>query len=551
MVTNLFEYYLTQKKEILMKNRCLLLTLSLFITTLFQTGQTQKPAKTPIIHKAHLAAGWYPQNKEILIKSIDDYLKIAQQEFYVANDPYKVKALIVPHASHYFSGLAACTAYQSLLTSKNQKNTRINKVIILCPSHTKGFYGIALPNYDFYETVLGKIEVDQTSINNLKKQNLFNEDEMVSNTEHAIEIQLPFLQQTISNFKIIPLIVGAITISDYDLVAQELKKVIDDTTLIVISSDFIHFGSNFNYKPFDKNILYQIKQTDSLAIQAINKQSFSEYNQVMINTKATICGHGPIKILLKLLEQKLFGKINTQLSCYYTSPQLENARKKNRNVINVKSLMKHVPDEKMQHSVSYASLIFNAQDLNELKKEDLLTGYEKKTLLKLARNCIKNALEGNPINEALLYPIKTLALSQISGAFVTLNKKDDILRGCIGRIITTDPLYKTVAEMSKASAFKDSRFSPLTKEELKNVVIDITVLTPPQKVENYNKIVLGKHGIILKKEGLSAVFLPQVPLSFGWNLNTTLEHLSLKAGLSKDDWKEECSFEVFEGFEIK
>jgi AmmeMemoRadiSam system protein A len=133
---------------------------------------------------------------------------------------------------------------------------------------------------------------------------------------------------------------------------------------------------------------------------------------------------------------------------------------------------------------------------------------------------------------------------------VTLNKKTGALRGCIGRIITSQPLYKTVVQMARAAAFHDSRFSPVKKEELDDLIIDITVLTPPKRVASYNDIKLGKHGIILKKGFKRSVFLPQVPGTFGWDLTKTLEQLALKAYLKRDEWKN-STYEVFEGFEFK
>lgn len=503
------------------------------------------------IHKAHLSDGWYSQNRQTLVQNLSAYLNIAKQHFPIVCDSNTVKALIVPHAGLYFSGLCGATAYQSLIENNNRKNQTIKKVIILAPTHTKAFHGIALPNYNVYKTVLGEIEIDKNAIKKLKN-NLFKIDKQAHEQEHAIEIQLPFLQQTIQTFNIVPLIVGQIAKNEYDQIIEKLKSIIDENTLVVISSDFVHCGKSFNYTPFNENIFYNIKNVDSLAIEAISNLSSTEFSKVIQNTKATICGHEAIKILLKLIEQSTWPKINPpNLACYYNSAQLQIAKKDNKNSINTTKLLQTVSDPAMQHSVSYASLVFSNQDLSKLKKQDLLTGYEKKALLNEARNTIENNFESDKIAQNLLYPIKSAALSQKAGAFVTLNKKDGNLRGCIGRIITPDPLYKTVAAMSFASAFQDTRFNPLTKDEFNDVIVDITVLTPPKQIQNYKDIILGTHGIILKKDGLSAVFLPQVPGGFGWDLQTTLEHLSQKTGLPKDGWKQNCNFEVFEGFEIK
>jgi len=151
-----------------------------------------------------------------------------------------------------------------------------------------------------------------------------------------------------------------------------------------------------------------------------------------------------------------------------------------------------------------------------------------------------------------MYPILSAGLKQMTGVFVTLHKNEK-LRGCIGRVLSDDFLFKTVALMAQASAFHDDRFSPLTKDELDDVVIDITVLTQPRKVSSYKDIQAGRHGIILKKikkDGsvTSAVYLPQVSQMFGGDVEKMLSSLSRKAGLSDDAWREEgIELEVFEG----
>ena len=525
--------------------------------------------KTEIIHEAHLSSGWYPQNKEKLEKEIKNYLSIAKQHFSVPVESKNIKALIVPHAGTYYSGLCAASGYQTLLEKGlrssigveddtilniESKNKKINNVIILAPSHTSAFKGVALPDYTKYKTTLGILNVSKKSIKKLGENDLFKTNKKASEKEHSIEIQLPFLQCTIEEFSIVPLIIGQINNEELDEITNQITKIIDDKTLIVISSDFVHHGSRFGYNPFTENILHSIRQVDSQAIEAITKQSFEKFNSMISRTNATICGQSAIKILLKLLEQKTLNNIEIKLGCYYTSPQLE-ASKKDR-IIRVKKLLENISDMKAQNSVSYASLIFSTKKhdkaFNVFDKGKLVTGYEKLALLNLARQTIQNSVEKtHQVKEVLLQPIKSSGVTQANGAFVTLNKKNGNLRGCIGRIVTSEPLYKTIMEMAKSASFHDSRFSPLKKEELTNILIDITILSKPREIENYKEIELGKHGIILNKNHHSSVYLPQVATGQGWNLETTLQHLSQKAGLKKDAWKKDCSFKVFEGLEFK
>ncbi|KKQ33475.1 MAG: hypothetical protein US49_C0001G0155 [candidate division TM6 bacterium GW2011_GWF2_37_49] len=510
------------------------------------------------VHMANLSSDWYPQQSESLEKELNAYFEQAKRDFNIVVDGDKIKALIVPHAGYYYSGLCSACAYRALLDKNGDKNKHISRVIVLCPSHRVFLNNIALPDYNVYQTCLGQLDVDTQAINILgKSSSVFRTHADAHNIEHAIEVQLPFLQKTINNFKIVPLIVGHLTQDSFHEAAMAIKKIVNDATLVVVSSDFTHFGKTYEYLPFSKLVFHQVRYLDSLAIQAITGLSGYGFEQFLHDTHATICGQMPINVLLGLSSLGVYKSLNSRLACYYNSAQLKKAI--NGNVINSDILLNPVSDLECEGCVSYASIIFTEHAVGELSREDVLSDYDKKSLLKLARQVIVNAfrLDIDKIPEHLIYPVITPTIQLASGAFVTLNTKNGDLRGCIGQIWANKPLYQIVAEMALASAFNDSRFSPLKKEELDNIVIDITILTVPRKVGNYKEIQIGRDGVILNKIDASgqvkatAVFLPQVPGQFGWNLATTLEHLSQKAGLGKNDWQHDCEFEVFEGFEIR
>jgi AmmeMemoRadiSam system protein B/AmmeMemoRadiSam system protein A len=503
----------------------------------------------PIIHTTQLPAGWYAQETAQLHKEIDTYLAQAQQYFPYALTTTPV-ALVVPHAGHAYSGLCATSAYQTLLEANNKPNTTIKRVIILAPTHTTFYNGIALPDYTVYRMPFGDIQLDSQAIKSLsKKDAVFNTFAPAYTTEHAIEIQLPFLQRTIASFKLVPLIVGHITDEQIFQAAEALKKMLSPDTLLVISTDFTHHGASYDYNVFDSNISANIRVLDATAIRALAEPSFETFETFLRQTSATICGRDPLRILLTLLETGALGKPRAHLTCYYTSTQLQYAQK---NGFDANKLFQNPPDTQAHTSVSYVGLVYAPEQAH------FLTGYEQLSLLKLARNTIANAFEHDADKrEKIALPLISPGLLTATGAFVTLTTKSGDLRGCIGNITTDKPLYSTIVAMAQAAAFNDTRFTPLRKDELDTIVIDITILTRPVKVASAEDIIIGKHGIILNKKGesgntiASAVFLPQVAREQGWNLATTLEHLSQKAGLDRNAWKTDCDFEVFEGFEIK
>ena len=539
---------------------------ALLFVFLVACGKNKAPKEHPlIIHNAHLDAGWYPHNPLHLNAALDTYFTQAQKTFALSpTHGTAVRALIAPHAGMAYSGLCAAAAYQTLYEpshdkKKVEKNRTIDRVIVLAPAHTDFFHGVALPSFTIYRTPLGDIPLALDALSLLQKSPGFRPGDHTYEQEHAIEMQLPFLQKTIADFELVPLIVGSINKEEeLYFILQGLKKIITPTTLLVISSDFTHHGKSFDYNMFTHHISAQIRMLDSLAVQAICKRSFEDFQKVLFETDVTVCGQNPLKILLGLFTLNILPPLTPHVACAYTSAQLAQAISQSLE-IDTKKLLQIPSDEQSQHSVSYVGIVFTDPIPTAHQSNDFLTGYEKQSLLSLARITLENSrlpLE-EQCAEQYLIPLLTPSLQKNAGAFVTLNTRAGELRGCIGTLTTNQQLPTTIITMTRAAAFKDHRFLPLAPTEVDNVVIDITILTPPVSVASINDIIIGKHGVILNKcdeHGTlkaSSVFLPQVPVGQGWNREKTLEELSKKAGLAKDAWKDGCSFEVFEGFEIK
>ena len=178
----------------------------------------------------------------------------------------------------------------------------------------------------------------------------------------------------------------------------------------------------------------------------------------------------------------------------------------------------------------------------------LLDDDEKKALLKFARGSIKQVLDtGRALPADSFAKEATENMKRKMGCFVTLNLKDShALRGCIGEIVAQRPLYQAVTALAVHSAFKDERFFELQPYEFDMITIEISALTPAHRVASWRDIEIGRHGMTVSKKGRMAVFLPQVAPEQGWALEETLTHLSLKAGLGRDDWREGAEFTVFE-----
>ena len=486
--------------------------------------QKQKPAK--VILQSSLAGSWYPADAETLREQIKGFFDKAQVQH--VND---VIALILPHAGYQYSGRTAASALKT--TSKKYK-----RIVIIGPSHTTYLEELlSVPRVTHYQTPLGQIPLDVDFINKLLRFSMFRNIPQTHKYEHSVQIELPLLQFQQQNFKLVPIVAGSCSINTIDKAAAVLSSLVDDETLVIASSDFVHFGPNFGYTPFKQNIAEQIRKLDMGAyecIAALDSKGFLEYKQ---KTGATICGYIPIAILLSMLPNDA----KATLVEYTTSGQLTGD---------------------FTNSVSYLSAAFSGswQKRPQVKpqtKNLKLTGKDKKQLLTLARKSIAYALQrrrvpqaselGLTINDAMRAP---------RAAFVTLKKVPDpnkvlgpqnpTLRGCIGDIFPQRPLYSSVITNAINAAFNDRRFLPVTQTECNDITIEISALTTPEPVASPNDIRIGIDGVVLNKNGRSAVFLPQVAPEQGWDLNQMLTQLSLKAGLPADAWKTGADFLVFQ-----
>jgi AmmeMemoRadiSam system protein A len=165
----------------------------------------------------------------------------------------------------------------------------------------------------------------------------------------------------------------------------------------------------------------------------------------------------------------------------------------------------------------------------------MISKTQQQELLKIARKTIESYISSGTVPD---FKITDPALKEKRGVFVTLNK-GHLLRGCIGYIMPIEPLYLAVSKMAIEAATGDPRFPPVTKDELDKIEIEISVLTAPERAKNPADIILGTHGVIVRKGGCGGVFLPQVATETGWSKEEFLNELcSQKAGLPESAWQD-------------
>jgi len=499
------------------------------------SAREMSPAKTEvpaapmkgneIILESGLSGKWYPADGNALRKQVTELFQKTN-----VNSSDSCLGLILPHAGYQYSGGVAAMGLQSL-------GKKYKRIIVIGSSHYVFMEDVlSVPRATVYQTPLGEVPLDVEFINKLLSYPMFQAVWQVNQYEHSTQIEIPLLQCVQNDFKLVPIITGSCLPQTVSKVAAILKNLIDRDTLVIASSDFVHYGPNYNYIPFKENIPEQLRKLDMGAYDYIAKLDSNGFLKYRSDTGATICGYIPIAILLSMMDKN----IEAKLIKYDTSGAIMGD---------------------YSNSVSYLAIAFygtwdiGAEVQPEVNSE--LTAAEEKQLLALARKSIVYFLDNQDVPELSDLNITvddTLKIPR--AAFVTLNKivktnlvgprKNTELRGCIGDILPRMPLYKSVMHNAINAAINDRRFYPVSRNELDDIEIEISVLTVPRYISSPNEIRIGVDGVILDKDGYSAVFLPQVAPEQGWDVDEMLTNLALKAGLGADAWKQGASFKVFQ-----
>ncbi len=463
---------------------------------------------TPIFtQKANVAGQFYPGDPGELKSLIARYLKEAP----VPSRKGVPGALISPHAGYIYSGPVAACGFKALDGFKPRT------VIILAPSHYSYFEGAAIIKKGFFETPLGRVTIDSELAEKLISLTpLVKELPAAFEKEHSLEVQLPFLQYTMKDSVIVPVIMGNMEFKECAEFARALADLfVPGKMLIVASSDMSH------YHPYD-----EAKGIDAQAVQFIKAMNTEGLSRALGTKKCELCGAGPVMTTMLAMKKLSF---QPEILRYANSGDTAGSREK---------------------VVGYTSVLFwkekNKKEAHSMKDRDFLNSEDRKTLLAMARKTLEDYLKSGTKPEFFKDTPVPENLKKEAGMFVTLRKGGD-LRGCIGYIIGREPLYLAVSELAISSATRDPRFPPVKYDDLKGIHIEISVMSPLKRVQSADEIELGKHGVYVKKGYYSGIFLPQVATEMGWDKETFLRNLCAgKAGLPQDAWKDrETELNVF------
>ncbi len=464
-----------------------------------QPAQARTAPAPQRVREPAVAGLFYPGDPKELSKTLDGLLERAPS-------PYvpRLRALICPHAGYPYSGVTAAAAYKTLA------GRDVNTVLILAPSHYAGFAGAYVTSAEAYRTPLGLLPVSGKAKQLgaappfvLQPRCLVERpawwrqapiaapeagQDTPETWEHSIEVQLPFLQKTAKGVAILPVIFGE---TAPDQVAASLAPMLDEKTIIVASSDLSHYHAYAAAKELDSRCINAILALD------MGKMKDQE-----------ACGKSPILALLHLAKLKSW------------KAQLLNARNSG-----------DATGEK-DRVVGYAGVAFYAPGSEEFSAPD------RKFMLELARNTLSSSAANTQDAELKEPPSK---LREKRACFVTLTKAG-VLRGCIGNLLPQAPLYQAIVENARGAALRDPRFPPVSAEEVKDLRIEISVLSEPQPLSFTSaEDLLGKlrpheDGVLLRIGGRMATFLPQVWAQLPEKADF-LDHLAQKAGCERNAWR--------------
>ncbi|MFQ5499795.1 MAG: AmmeMemoRadiSam system protein B [Candidatus Zixiibacteriota bacterium] len=457
------------------------------------------------IRKPSAAGTFYPSGQIELLKEVASLFAKATKPT-VAGRPL---ALIAPHAGYAYSGKTAASAYKTL------EGEQFDTVVIVSPSHTVFFKGAAVYGGAGYETPIGVVEIDRSLSEKIAGINpsvyLSNQGHASGSTrgEHALEVQLPFLQTVLGKFQLVAIVMGDQEEESVSSLGEVLASTLVGTnTLLVASSDLSHFHPE-----------RKARRLDGAMREAIEKYDPDLVMETIESGRGEACGGGPVAAVM--LASKRLGGNEVRFIDYTTSGETTGDFSE---VVGYLSAVVVAGKDTKIVTSTVGQQAAGRTPGEEVSEEDC----------QLLHSIVHRSIQAY-LDRKNYEPPATDSLSMRRGVFVTLSD-DSGLRGCIGEIRSHDPLYLAVARLAVAAAFEDPRFDPLTKEEFEKVECEISVLTPLERVHNFRDIRIGRDGLMIKLEHHSGLLLPQVASSRGWSVDEFLQQTCLKAGLPKNSY---------------
>ncbi|GAB4487704.1 MAG: AmmeMemoRadiSam system protein B [Thermodesulfovibrionales bacterium] len=435
------------------------------------------------IKEPAVAGTFYPAGQQELQQMVDGLLERAE----VRPHSGRLIALIAPHAGYVYSGQVAAASYRYL------KERGASTVILIGASHTVPFQGASVYYRGAMKTPLGNVQINEKIARSLLNEQtgvVFFPEAFAK--EHSLEVQLPFLQRTLKDFTIVPILIGSPGNETIGHLRNAITGILkaDPAAIVIASTDLSH------YHDYDTASFKDRKMVD-----AIERMSIEDAGRCVFRGEAEMCGAYPVLVTMGVARD--LGATNGIVYKYANSGDVTQDRSR---------------------VVGYAAIGLYRTPLNDAERSELL---------KLARETVAAYVKNRTVPE---FKASTPRLNANGATFVTINRHGG-LRGCIGNIQPVLPLFQSVIENAVSASSRDPRFPPMTEAELRDIEVEVTVLSPLEPLRDVSGIRIGTHGLYLVSGRNAGLLLPQVPGQFNWDVQTFLEQVSIKAGLPKDAWK--------------
>jgi hypothetical protein len=352
-------------------------------------------------------------------------------------------------------------------------------------------------------------------------------------SEHSLEVQLPFLQRLLSDFRIVPLAMSDFSQANCELLADLLTRSVEGrNALVVTTTDLAHYPDYDDARSSDMAMIEAMESFDPTEVRA-RSDAYLSRNIRQLDT--TMCGLGPV--IAGMLHARQTGATGLQRLLYRNSGDAVAAEK--------------------DKVVGYAAAAFvdrNREDVVEPgidipsrpasvvapPREGDVSEDAQRALLHVARDAIMRHIEGRDPAALTEYGFSGEVLTVLQGrrgVFVTLTGGGS-LRGCIGLIVSDEPLSSSIPRMAVAAATEDPRFPVVTTEEVPLLEVEVSVLTRPKRITDLETIEVGTHGLIVRQGAKQGLLLPQVATEQAWNRRQFLAYTCLKAGLDPRAFEE-------------
>jgi AmmeMemoRadiSam system protein B/AmmeMemoRadiSam system protein A len=416
-----------------------------------------------------------------------------------------ILALVAPHAGYPYSGQTAADAYRQV------GGIDYEATVVLAPSHREVCGGAAVFPGEGYETPLGVVAVHRPLAEAIAARAVCTSVSSAGHDvdalpagpirgEHAVEVQLPFLQVALPGVPVVPVVMDTHDLEACRSVADAIVGACSGRKVLLVASSGLYHGHDHDAcVASDERTLAEICSLDPTRL-----------SDVLVDGRAQACGAGPI--LAVMIAAQRLGATEARLISRTTSADAS--------------------EVSGGYVVGYGAVAFLST--SDQSSDEHLTERDREVLAQIARDAIRASVTGQ--RPATPSPT-TAATSRAGRAFVTIYRNGN-LRGCIGDLQGTDPLGTVVEKMAAAAALRDPRFPPISAKELPGLQVEISVIGPFRTIGGQSDIQIGRDGLWIRRGVDQGVLLPKVAVDFGWDAAEFLEHTCQKAHLPPDAWRD-------------